>query len=161
MLVYDVNLNLWTEWDSDEATYIVGVGAGSVNQVLATSRVSTGGKVYSIKPASDGETHTDDGSTYSMQIRTSRINFGTDRRKFIKSIRLIADDQDDGDVTLEYSDDDYETWHTLGTFDLTRHEKRINRCGAHKGGRAYRLTHSDDGPFRAEALEIEYDEAVT
>lgn len=156
MLVYNAALNVWSEWDSDEATYVFGVGSGAVNQILATSRLNTGGKVYTIKPASDGELHTDDGSTYTTEIRTSRLDMGTEKRKFVPSIRLIADNQASGSVTLEASDDDYATWKTLGTFDLTQHNKRINRCGSYVGGRAYRLRHSDDAPFRAEALEIEY-----
>jgi hypothetical protein len=161
LLVYNVNLNLWSEWDCDEATYIVGIGSGSVNQVLATSRVNDDGKIYTIKPASDSELHTDDGSAFDMEIRTSRIDHGTERLKTIPSIRLVADDQASGTVTLEASDDDYESWFELGTFDLTQRDKRITRCGSYRGGRAYRLTHSANAPFRGEALEIEYKLGMT
>lgn len=159
MLVYNQDLDIWSEWDSDEATYIVGIGAGSVNQIIAASRVNTGGKIYTIRPSSSGEVHTDDGSTYTTEIRTSRIDHDTDRRKFVKSVRLVADDQSTGTVTLEASDDDYGSWVTLGTFDLTTKRKSIARCGSYVGGRAYRLRHSADGAFRAEALEIDYDVA--
>jgi hypothetical protein len=157
MLVYNAALDVWSEWDCDEATYVAGIGSGGVNQVIATSRVKTDGKVYTIKPASGGEAHRDDGSTYSMEIRTARIDHGTEYRKFVKCVRLVADDQSSGTVTLEASDDDYDSWVTLGTFDLTKKDKRIYRCGSYRGGRAYRLTHSADAAFRAEALEIEYD----
>ena len=59
-------------------------------------------------------------------------------------------------MTLEYSDDNYQTWRTLGTFDLTQPEPKITGCGSHKGGRAYRLTHSNNSLFRAEALEFDF-----
>jgi hypothetical protein len=91
-----------------------------------------------------------------MQIRTAKLDFGTDKKKYVHSVRLIADERDSGTVTLECSDDDYATWTTLGTFDMTSKDKRITRCGSHRGGRAYRLTDSDDEPFRGERLEIEY-----
>ena len=94
--------------------------------------------------------------TYSMEIRTSKIDHDYGGRKFINSIRLIADDQASGTATLEASDDDYGSWVTLGTFDMTSHDKKISACGSHVGGRAYRLTHSANTPFRAEALEIDY-----
>lgn len=156
MLVYNIDLNIWSEWDCSEATYIVGVGSGGTNKLLATSRVDTTGKIYTIAPASSGELHTDDGASYAMQIRTSKLDFGTPKVKIVQSIELIADEESAGSTTLEYSDDDYGTWTTLGTFDMTQKRKRITRCGAHRGARAYRLSNSSDAPFRAEALVFEF-----
>ena len=69
---------------------------------------------------------------------------------------MIADTQSAGTATLEKSDDDFNTWQTLGTFDMTQQKKRIPRAGSHLGARAYRLTHSYNGPFRATHLEIDY-----
>lgn len=160
MMVYNAGLNIWSEWDCMVATFIDSIGTGTANQVIATSRTSTSGKVYTINPVSDGELYQDDGSSYSLQVRTSRLDMGTSKRKFVPEIRLICDRQSAGTATLEASDDDYTTWTTLGTFDLTSMEPKITRCGSHKGGRAYRLTHSYNGPFRAEALEIEYELAA-
>lgn len=107
-------------------------------------------------------TYQDDGSSFTMTIQTGRIDHGTDKRKFIKSVRLIADQQASGTATLASNDNDYDSgsWVTLGTFDMTKQEKRINRCGSHNGGRAYRLTHSANTAFRAEALEITYSEGT-
>lgn len=160
MLVYNAGLNIWSEWDCMVATFIDSTGSGSSNQLIATSRTSTSGKVYTINPAANGELYQDDGSSYSLQVRTSRLDMGTSKRKFVPEIRLICDKQSAGTATLEASDDDYITWKTLGTFDLTSMEPKITRCGSHKGGRAYRLTHSYNGPFRAEALEIDYSVAA-
>lgn len=154
--IYNAGLNIWGEWDCSEATFIDGGGSGLANQLLATSRMDTGGKVYRIDPVADGNVYQDDGSTYSLQVRTSRIDHGTGKRKFIDEIRFVGDRQSAGTALLESSDDDYETWDTVGTFDLTQMEPKIRRCGSYKGGRAYRLTHSHNGPFRAEALEIDF-----
>jgi hypothetical protein len=155
-LVYNVDLNLWSEWDCEELTFVVGQGAGSYNKLLMSSRFLDDGYIYKISPASDSEVYADNGTNYDMEIRTSRVNFGTSKRKFISAIKLICDELSSGTVTLEASDDNYVTWKTLGTFDLTTAEPKITRCGSHKGGRAYRLTHSTDSFFRAEALEIDY-----
>jgi len=155
MLVYNTQLNIWAEWDCMQATFIDGGSAGTANQIYATSRVSTGGKVYAISPLAQGAIFQDDGVTLTTQIRTARLDFGSGRRKFIKEIRLIADTEVAGTVLLEKSDDDYETWQSLGTFDLTNAKKSIATGGSHLDGRAYRLTHSYNGPFRAEALELD------
>ena len=159
-LVYNTELNIWSEWDAMVATFVVGQGYSSNNAILATSRFGTDGKIYRINPASDGNVYSDDGTAYDMEIRTARIDHGTVNRKFIKSVKLAADTQSSGTVTLEYSDDDYQSWRTAGTFDLTKADKMIHRVGSYKGGRAYRLTHSAATPFRAESIEIEYEIAA-
>lgn len=60
-------------------------------------------------------------------------------------------------ATLEYSDDDYATWTVAGTFDMTQTNPFIPRCGSHQAGRAWRLTHSENTAFRAQALKFDYD----
>src|SRR3990167_3765457 len=156
LLVYNVELQIWSEWDCDEATFIDSSASGVANKILATSRVLTGGKVYTIYPTSQGPLYTDDGSAYTMEIRTSGIDHGTSKRKRIHSIRLIADTDLTGTAYLSWSDDDYVTWSTPRAFDLTSVEPKLTSCGSHKGSRAYKLTHSSNSAFRAEALEIEY-----
>lgn len=157
-LAYNADLKVWSEWDASVATFVVGQATNvSNNSILATSRFGTGGKVYRINPASDGNVYTDDGTAYSMQIRTAKIDHGTSDRKFVEEIRWVGDIQSAGTVTVEASDDDYASWFTLGTFDLTTTDgMRITRCGSYKGGRAYRFTHSYAGPCRGEAVEIDF-----
>ena len=155
--VANVDLNIWSEWDSNIPTFVYGQGNGPTNSLIATSRVNTGGKVYTINPTSDGELHTDDGSAFTMEVTTVRIDHGTNKRKFVSSIRLIGDTQESGTATLSYSDNDYGGFVDLGTFDMTSTRPEIRPGGSYEGGRVYRLTHSADTPFRAQALEIDYD----
>jgi hypothetical protein len=98
----------------------------------------------------------DDGAAYSLIIQTQGLDFDTDELKTVSDIWLDADTQSSGTALLEASDDDYATWKTIGTFDMTKHEKRITRCGSHRGERAYRLTHSANTAFRAQNLRIKY-----
>src|SRR3990167_1795488 len=108
-LVYNVDLNIWSEWDCEEMTFVVGQGAGSYNKILMSSRFLDAGYIYKISPGSDTEVYADNGTNYDMEIRTSRINFNTSKRKFISSIKLICDELSSGTVTLEASDDNYVT----------------------------------------------------
>ena len=70
-------------------------------------------------------------------------------------IDLIADTQASGTATLQASADDGATWRTIGTFDLTSQQKRLYRGGFYKSNVMFRLTHSADTPFRAEALNVQ------
>lgn len=155
-MVYNIGLNIWGEWDCDEATFIDSLGSGTNNQIIATSRFKSDGKVYKIDPLASGAVYQDDGVTISTEIRTSKVDFGTDAKKYIEEIELIADTVSTGTVTLYYSDDDYRTWSGGHVFDLSKQKKSVTRLGAHYGGRAYKLLHTANAAFRAQALEIRY-----
>lgn len=99
----------------------------------------------------------DEGSAYSQIVQLARQDFGTGNRKFLKWIELIADTQASGTVTLEISTDDFATFTTIGTFDLTKAKKIIYRCGSFVGGASLRLTHSANTANRMEALVVEYE----
>ena len=77
-------------------------------------------------------------------------------KKYVHEINLIGDTQASGTAELYWSDDDYVTWQGPKTFDLTAKVKNVTRLGAHFDGRAYKLNHSSNAAFRAEALEIRY-----
>lgn len=154
--LYNTKLKIWSEWDSYIPTYVFGECVGTNNQLMATSRVTTDGYLYTINPVSDGELHTDAGAAFTMTVTTTRIDHGTNKRKFISAVRLIGDTQESGTASLSYSDDDYATFSTPRTFDMTAMQPEITRLGSYKGGRVYKLTHSADTPFRAQALEIDY-----
>ncbi len=156
MLVYNAFLKVWSEWDCSQATFIDGAAASTANQLLATSRFQTGGYVYTINPAANGDVWQDAGTTYTTEIRTARIDHGTAKRKFIQGIRLVSDQQTAGTVSLYFSDDNYVTWNGPFTFDLQHARPQIQRLGSYRGGRAYKLVHAYNGPFRAESLEIDY-----
>lgn len=156
MLVYNAFLKVWSEWDCNQATFVDGIASGTANQLLATSRMNTDGNVYSINPASNGDVWQDDGVTYTTEIRTARIDHGTAKKKFVSGLRLISDQQTAGTVSMYFSDDNYVTWEGPFTLDLTESRPFVSRLGSHYGGRAYKFVHSYNGPFRAEAVEIDY-----
>lgn len=122
----------------------------------AISLSDTAGRIYIANPLTP--TYQDVGATaYSAIIQTSPVDHGTSLRKTDRDVVLICDKQSSGTVTLETNDNDYDSssWVTRGTFDLTQARPKISRCGSYKGRRSYRLTHSANTAFRAEALEMD------
>lgn len=116
--------------------------ASSISPQVGVSRIKNANPDYSL----------------TLTIQTSKLNFGTEARKFISKVSLLGSDiQASGTATLEFSDDDYATWTTVGTFDMTKINPFITRCGSNQGGRAWRLTHSANTAFRAQALKFEYE----
>lgn len=159
-MVYNAALNLWSEWDSTESTFIDGISSGYSNQLFATSRFETGGKVYTINPAVSGQLYQDDGSAFTLEIRTSKLLDGP-HRKFIEQVTLIGWDANNTTMPyLSYSDDDYATFSTARQFTQIGGVPTLHRCGSHRQGRAYKITDSANVPFRAEALGIRYSESA-
>lgn len=151
--LYDVKAGLWVQ-------------AGFPNPILISKvwgnvvYTSADGGIYnypfSLISSAQTPVYQDNGSAYSMVIQTSTIDHGTLNRKFVSELGLVCDIETSGTVLLEKSDDDYVSWQTLGTFDLTIARPRVSSGGSYTGGRAYRLTHSTNAPFRAQALDITF-----
>jgi hypothetical protein len=117
---------------------------------------STSGIIYSADPLTP--TYQDVGSaSYTARIQTSLWDGGTDKRKFINKIRLVADTQASGTASISWSDDDYANYNTARTVDMTKMDKALHGCGSCRR-RSFKIEHSANTPFRAEAIEIEYDE---
>ena len=155
-ICYCIDNNFW--W-----TIKLALQSSSIKGIASTIRLSEVETIFNqYTNADDIYRFRTDGTTAdhttepSMIVRTQGLDFDTDEHKFVSEIWLDADTQASGTATLECSDDDYASWTTLGTFDMTSHEKRITRCGSHTGERAYRLTHSSDTAFRGRALRIKY-----
>lgn len=155
-MVYNATLNIWGEWDDDEGTFVDSIGSGTANKLIATSRFSTGGKVYRMDPVADGQLYQDDGSAFTMEIRTTKL-FDGPERKFVDKVVLIGWDSTNTTMPyLSYSDDDYQTWSSARQFVMIGGIPTLLRCGTHRNGRAYKITDSANAPFRAEALGITY-----
>lgn len=154
-LMYDVSLGLWSH------TGFTAVPIFSKNMGYCQNTTLFSGRLDTWPWTSDGGTPTyqDNGSTLTTTIQTGRLDFGSSQRTHITRIDLIGDKQASGTVTLTSSDNDFASFATLGTFDLTAMNPRIYRCGHFVGGRSLKLTHTTNAAFRAEALDIYYEDA--
>lgn len=153
-IVYDCDEKVWFDWSSNNGGSHVTIPfnyatEGANNTILVLH--NTDGKVYKLDPT----VHTDDAGATLVEIVTDKIDFNTDQLKHQANLSLICDSQSSGTVTVDWTDDDYNTYGTSRTLDLTL-ARSFTKSGGTFRRRAYRLRHSSNAPFRAEALELDY-----
>ena len=118
----------------------------------AVSSFTTSGKVYQMNHSS--LSFRDDGTTYTARIQLPKLDMGTNRRKFFAGAEIIGDvETETSEITLSYSDDDYQNYTTWGNLDLSEQHRFATRLGSARR-RAWALAHAANTPMRIEALEI-------
>lgn len=101
-----------------------------------------------------GNTWTDSSSAYTLTAQTQPYTLNNGASFIINHIDLIADTESSGTATLDITEDDYATWQGCGTFDMTQAIKRIDGVGWIPSNAAFRVTHSANTNFRAQALVV-------
>jgi hypothetical protein len=160
-LVYCVEDKTWNEWISGTGTILwhrFTASSASSPVAYSISRTSTSGKVYKLNPIAP--VYSDDGNTYQMSIQTSKIDLGTENRKFLERLTIVADsDNASHEIAVSWSDDDYTTYSTPRTLDLLNTRKYLNNCGSFRR-RAFLITDSTTRPTRFEAIELNIKEGM-
>jgi hypothetical protein len=153
-IVYDCSEKIWVDWSSNSAGSHVTLPfsfatEGANNKILVLH--NTDGKVYRLNP----DVHTDDAGNILVTIITDRVDFNNINYKEQLGLTLICDQQSSGTVTVDWSDDDYTTWKTSRSLDLTA-GRAYTKAGGVFRRRAYRFAHTTNAPFRAETFELDY-----
>lgn len=159
LICADIGVESEVQLGSGDNTGVIVIAGGS--SPISATQGNQG--VWAINTSTDdlyrlrNDIYQDDSVAFPVIVQTKKADLGTGNRKTYKTVWLMGSDvQSSGTATLEYSDDDYATWVTVGTFDLTQPQPKIDRAGSHRGGRAWRLTHSANTAFRAQALKFDY-----
>ena len=153
--VYCIEDKTWHEQTSLTRLWykVAGLTIGTTIVNYSISNTSTSGKVYVTNPANF--VYTDDGYAYKAVFQTERRDEGTNRRKFCSRVDLICDKEaNTSELTLMYSNDDYENFTTWGTLDLSSDSPKATRLGSYRH-RVWRGEHSANTPFRVKALEVQ------
>ena len=136
-------VNLWHK--------CVGISIGGTMVNYSISNTETSGKIYLMNPASF--VYADDTNAYTSTAQLPPIDHGTSKRKFYSEIELICDKElSSSPISILYSDDDYQSFTTLGTIDLSDERPRVLRCGSSRK-RIWAISHSAQTPFRIEYLQ--------
>ncbi len=152
-LVYCVEERMWSQWSSTTPLWykFAGVSSGTSLVTYSVSNLSTSGKVYIMNPSFP--VFMDDGVTYTARAQMALMDLGTMNRKQWQKLSIVADvEASTSELSIIYSDDDYGTYTTFGTVDLSTLNPFVTRLGASRR-RAWVFTHSANTPMRIEAVE--------
>jgi hypothetical protein len=152
---YCVEEKAWSEWSGTQLWHKAdGVSTGATMVNYAISRTSTAGKAFVLSALSP--TYQDNGSTLTATIQTTKLDFGTNKKKTFKAISVIGDKETTASSgTLSWSDDDYVNTRGNRSIDLSADQRTTYNCGRARR-RSFTWTHAVNGPMRLEALDVEY-----
>lgn len=103
----------------------------------------------------------DGGSNFSVTIQTELKVINKGKGFVIKSVELLADNQASGSTSLSISGNDYASFQTIGSFDLTATRKKLFRCGYYTSHAAFKLEDSGNNAWRGQALIVDWEPCNT
>ena len=155
---YCIDTNTW--WRLELASGHITAIATGIDELAGAGANATTNRFIGTNNTRNNEFLTslnrDNGSDYTATIKTWPIDFGTNQRKFWTRLSIIGDVHSSaGTVGVQYSDDGGSTFSTARNIDMTTSNTSIYNLGSSRR-RIWKLTNTQNGPLRLEALELEY-----
>ena len=161
-LVFDLTTKTWSEWTS----YVGGAEVGFVG-INAISQ----GATYYMQDVLNGtmlqltDSNYEDGTgtvrgaapIYARMV-TRPFDWNTLKRKFFAAVYLIADTVS-STLSLRYSDDDYTTFSSWRTIDMSTVKKWGSRFGSSRR-RSWELLHTANTPLRVYGIEVDAEKSI-
>ena len=131
-----------------------GISTGTQLKTYSISKISTSGSVFVIDPSAI--VYTDNGTAFTSSAQSQNKAYGNGNRVFFDELEIICDIQSSAsNITIAYSDDDYQTFVTAGTIDASS-QKKLFRLGCTRreygNKRAWKISHSSATPMRIEKI---------
>jgi len=150
----DLETKVWTQWKFktnsnfpvNHAVSIPISGTGHVS-VFAMSG-ETG--IFYLGPSA----YQDLTVPFPVSLLTYKTELDTLRNKFMSRV-IVNGDRTTGNLSISYSDDDYQTYSTPRTVDLTEERPSLFRLGKFIE-RAFLLSYTDNFPLRLHHLELSF-----
>jgi hypothetical protein len=160
--VYSFDTQMWVEWAS---------GTNNVSNFLGTYLCDgPNGQAYCLIDTGvylglmSESASTDLGLAIYCQVTTPKYDFGTFNRKTMSRMALIGDMPDPAGTgntfTVEWSDDDYNTWSTARTMSFNYDFPTMFQLGSFRR-RAFRITYSSPFLMRLDHLEFDLNKGNT
>lgn len=151
-LAYDIVQDLWFQWTDADGNYfpIVASTYNSAGQHLLQGE--SNGNLYII----DSNSYKDLDTPIVVDIITPIFDGGIYRKKQLNIMKFVGDQVEGSVLQVRRSDDDYQTWSSWRSVDLSAKTPMLTNCGSFRK-RAYHFRHSKDTALRLRAVEIQYD----
>lgn len=149
-LAYDVGTQQWAEWTSIVGGNVnVFVGKFSANNGFTQlSQDSSTGMVMQFSDS----VYTDATGPLPVTCVTPNYDWGTLNWKRFGYMNQIANTVNTT-VSVSYTDDDYQSFSTPRTIDLSTVRKQLRNCGSSRR-RAWMLQHTDNTPLRVYDMKV-------
>jgi hypothetical protein len=154
--VFDFEEKLWHEWKNYNLTqpfpcdYMSSHPSGSAYMLDRTS-----GVVYKFTDNTGTDYVGGVLQPITFQATSEKVDFGTMDRKFGKRFTLMCDvPAPNLTFSIEWSDDDYQTWTTPRSIPISDTMPTIHQLGQFRR-RAFKLTYSQPYPIRVESAEFD------
>ena len=109
------------------------------------------GAIYQLSPT----VYNDSGNSIYWTTVTPLMDSGTTKRKFFRAIEVVGD-KVTGTMDVRFSDDDYNSWSTYRSVDLSADRSKLYQMGSSRR-RAWQFYCTDNVPIRIQAAEISFD----
>lgn len=144
-IVYDPAANQWYQWTStinSTEQYFIGANYLQSSTGLNLMQNLLDGTIFRVDPS----LYTDAYGALKVTAITPLYDYGTINYKRIASLFCLGDNINTS-ITVDFSDDDYQTFTGAKTISMLSTRKEIQRAGRFRR-RAYRMVHQDNTPLR-------------
>jgi hypothetical protein len=148
--VFDVLSGMWCEWTATTAIKFPGICATSQDGTVYIQDASSG-RISTLLPT----TYQDGGSNFTVSIVTDNYDFGSPIAKFQTGLWIIGDNTT-GTLEVSEADDDYTTFNTARSIDMTQTRKFLGEGGMFYQ-RAYKLEYTQNAALRLQKMSLALD----
>ena len=151
-IAYDINQNRWEQWTDVNGNYL---------PIVCSTRDQAGHTV--LQHESNGilyygstDYYTDNGQIIPVTAVTPRWDAGTSRKKQLSMMNFVMDMVPGGLMSVQVSDNDYQTWSQPRIVDYSNRYPNLIHCGTFRR-RAWKFQVMNNLPWRLEAAELQFD----
>jgi len=152
-LVYDLTIGTWYQWTDSAGAYLPLVDSTINSSYQTIFQHESNGKLYRM----DITAFQDDGASILFQLYTPSIDFGTRVKKYNSMMEIFADQTNGANFSLQFSDDDYQTWSTARTLANLNQDRPMFADMGEFRQRAYLISNTSNTFFRIKGAELVFD----
>lgn len=165
-MVFDTTAGVWSIWNENTALVAGGAVINSNVDVISTTVDVTTRTQYLQSSfngsliRSAGRTNVADYSSYNastqpifVEIVTPPFDGNTARRKTLSKMRIVADSLSGGQLSVQWSDDDYKTYTPQRYVNLAEEYPPLMNLGTFRH-RAFKFRHQSPTPMRIQFAEL-------
>lgn len=156
--VFDTETSLWTKWTFQQQTRFP--FSFSLNLNTGSSAISGSKGLFILQNANtvyrfSSSLYQDDGTAFTCIAVTDKNAFESYRNKFMGRLIVWANKTSSSSLlSIQYTDDDYQTYSTARTMDLSLKRPVLYQLGEFRE-RAFKLTFTDNFPLLLQGLEVD------